>query len=67
MGSKRRASVKREGKRMFLPDSKPCYTYNGKVLADCYDRQCFLEGWEAESEEHYSAIRRKAEERAMYD
>lgn len=65
MGSKRRSSIKREGKRMFVPDAAPCYTYNGKTLIDCYDRQCFLEGWNAESEEHYSAIEREAEERRL--
>jgi hypothetical protein len=67
MSSKRRASVKREGRRMFAPDSEPCYTYNGKALTGSYDRQCFLEGWEAESVEHYSAIEREAEERRVYE
>lgn len=47
---------------MFAPDAVPCYTYNGKALTGGYDRQCFLEGWEAESNDHYSAIAREAEE-----
>lgn len=66
MSSKRRMSIRREGKRLFTPDCKPCYTYNGKTLTNDYDRQCFLEGWEQERHEHESALRREAEERLIY-
>ena len=52
MGSERRKSIKREGRRMFAPDSEPCYTYNGKTLTSSYDRKCFLEGWDAESNDY---------------
>jgi hypothetical protein len=52
---------------MFIPDCEPCYTYNGKILTDLYDRRCFLEGWEVESAEHYEALEREAEERALYE
>lgn len=67
MGSKRRQSIKREGKRLFAPDCKPCYTYNGKTLTDEYDRKCFEEGWWIEQHEHESALRREAEERLLYE
>ena len=67
MGSKRRQAIKREGKRMFTPDCRPCYTYGGKTLTDEYDRKCFIEGWGQERHEHESALRREAEERAAYE
>ncbi len=67
MGSKRRQSIKREGKRMFTPDWKPWYTYNGKTLTGEYDRKCLEEGWYAAQHEHESSLRREAEERLLYE
>lgn len=62
MSSKRRQSIKREGKRLFAPDCNPCYTYGGKTLTNDYDRKCFREGWDQERHEQESALRREAED-----
>ncbi len=62
MSSKRRASIKREGRNLFAPDCNPCYTYGGKTLVSHYDRKCFLEGWDQALNEYESAQRRVANE-----
>ncbi len=58
MSSKRRRSIKREGRQLFAPDCDPCYTYGGKDLTNDYDRKCFLEGWDSALRE-YEATKQK--------
>jgi hypothetical protein len=44
MSSKRRQSIKREGRRNFCPNEPPTFYYGGKVLKSLYDRSCYIEG-----------------------
>ena len=67
-GSKRKAAMKKQGRSMFAPDAKPCYTgYGGVLITDEYDRACFLEGWNKERSSYESILNNREESEVRND
>ena len=60
MSSKRRQSIKRQGKQDFCPDTEPTFRYNGNnFLTDYYDKKCYMEGWNQAESEYHSQLKRE--------
>lgn len=66
MSSKRRQSIKRQGRQDFCPDLEPDFKYGNNVLTGDYDKKCYLEGWNQAESEYYSQIERELELERQY-